>query len=305
MRISLDALEVLDAIERNGSFAAAAVELHRVPSAMTYQIQKLEQDLDALLFDRRGHRAVLTAAGRELLAEGRILLRAAGDLEHRIRRIATGWEPELRIAVDTIVPFAAILPLIDRFDQYCTEKAATHTRLRLTNEVLGGPWDALVAGRADVAIGAPGEPPTGHRIRTRLLAEVEMVFAVSPRHSLASATEPIADATLQQHRIVAIADTSRVSPPRTIGLIEGQDTLTVPDMPGKLAAQIAGLGCGWLPRFLVSPLVATEALQIKRVDEPRAAVPVHIAWITDRPGKALAWWLKALDDGRWAAMLTR
>ena len=62
----------------------------------------------------RASSPVLTAAGRELLAEGRMLLRAAGDLEHRIRRIATGWEPELRIAVDTIVPFAAILPLIDQ-----------------------------------------------------------------------------------------------------------------------------------------------------------------------------------------------
>ena len=76
MRLSLDALLVLDAIDRKGSFAAAAVELHRVPSAITYTVQKLEEDLDVLLFDRRGHRAKLTAAGRELLDEGRHLLRA-------------------------------------------------------------------------------------------------------------------------------------------------------------------------------------------------------------------------------------
>ena len=42
MRISIDALLVLDAIERKGSFAAAAHELHRVPSALTYSVQKLE-----------------------------------------------------------------------------------------------------------------------------------------------------------------------------------------------------------------------------------------------------------------------
>jgi len=64
MRLTLDALTVLDAIDRKGSFAAAAEELHRVPSAMTYAVQKLEEDLDALLFDRRGHRAQLTEAGR-------------------------------------------------------------------------------------------------------------------------------------------------------------------------------------------------------------------------------------------------
>jgi DNA-binding transcriptional LysR family regulator len=39
MRLSLDALLVIDAIDRKGSFAAAAHELHRVPSAVTYTVQ--------------------------------------------------------------------------------------------------------------------------------------------------------------------------------------------------------------------------------------------------------------------------
>ena len=84
MRLTLDALLVLDAIERKGSFAAAAHELHRVPSAVTYTVHKLEQDLDVPLFDRRGHRAKLTTAGRELLDEGSHLLRAAGEIEARV-----------------------------------------------------------------------------------------------------------------------------------------------------------------------------------------------------------------------------
>ena len=304
MKLSLDALSVLDTIDRKGSFAAAAEELHRVPSAITYQVQKLEQDLDALLFDRRGHRAKLTPAGRELLAQGRPLLQAAGELEHRIRRIATGWEPELRIAVDTIIPFKALYPLLDRFYRDCGGNGE-HTRLRLLNEVLGGTWDALLDARADLAIGAPGDAPSGSHLRVRRLGELETVFAVAPRHPLAKAREPIADATLREHRIVVIADSSRVGPPRTIGLLDGQDTLTVSDMPAKLAAQIAGLGCGSLPRFLAAPAAASGQLVIKRLAEPRPAMPVHFAWRAERPGRALAWWLKALDDGRWAALLAR
>ena len=42
--LSLDALAVLDAIDRRGSFAAAAVELDRVPSAITYTVRRLEED---------------------------------------------------------------------------------------------------------------------------------------------------------------------------------------------------------------------------------------------------------------------
>ena len=70
-KITLEALEILDAIERKGSFAAAAESLFRVPSAITYSIRKLEEDLEVALFNRSGHRATLTEAGQELLQEGR------------------------------------------------------------------------------------------------------------------------------------------------------------------------------------------------------------------------------------------
>ena len=65
MSLTLESIEVLDAIARRGSFAQAALELGRVPSALTYTVRRLEEDLDVLLFDRRGHRAKLTPAGSE------------------------------------------------------------------------------------------------------------------------------------------------------------------------------------------------------------------------------------------------
>src|SRR4029078_10885130 len=81
MRLSLDALAVLDAIDRRGSFAAAALELDHVPSAITYTVRRMEEDLDLLLFDRRGHRAQFTPAGRRLPAGAPILFAAAGGNE--------------------------------------------------------------------------------------------------------------------------------------------------------------------------------------------------------------------------------
>ena len=63
---------------------AAADELHRVRSAVTYTIQKLEQDLDVTLFDRIGHRAKLTASGEALLNEGKNLLRMVADLDAQL-----------------------------------------------------------------------------------------------------------------------------------------------------------------------------------------------------------------------------
>jgi DNA-binding transcriptional LysR family regulator len=298
MGISLEALVVIDAIDRRGSFAAAAEELHRVPSALTYQVQKLEQDLDVLLFDRRGHRAVLTEPGRALLEDGRALLRAAGELEMRVKRLATGWETDLRIAVDNIIDAAALLPLVERF-----YAEAPGTRLRIGYEVLGGTWDALIEGRADLAVGASGDPPPGGGYAVRPMGRKAFVFAIAPDHPLARLPEPLAVETIQAHRAVAVGDTSRRLPPRSVGLLSGQDVLAVPDIRAKVAAHVAGLGCGWLPDHAAAPEVAAGRLVIKAVDEPPPRSEVVLAWRTDHGAKALQWMVKHLDTPEWRARL--
>src|SRR4030095_1000427 len=113
MTLTLEALQLVDAIARRGSFAGAAQELGRVPSAVTYAVRRLEDDLDVLLFDRRGYRAQLTPAGQELLREGRHLLAAADELAERVRRVASGWEQELTLALDNVIPVPRMLPRPD------------------------------------------------------------------------------------------------------------------------------------------------------------------------------------------------
>jgi DNA-binding transcriptional LysR family regulator len=294
MRLTLDALLVLDAIDRKGSFAAAAHELHRVPSAVTYTVHKLEQDLDVLLFDRRGHRAKLTAAGRELLNEGRHLLRAAGEIEARVKRVATGWEAELRVAYDGLLPAAAMLKLAQDFYAQTAD-----TRLRFTAEVLGGCWDALVSGRADLAIGASGEGPSGGGYQTRPLGEIDWVFAVAPAHPLATAAEPLTRSDILAHRAVVVADSSRNLPPRTTGLLSGQDTLTIADAAAKLEAQAMGLGVGYLPQCLATAAATRGDLVIKQTEEPKISQMLFIAWRTAHRGKALKWFVDQVFVPGW------
>ncbi|MGZ5032887.1 MAG: LysR family transcriptional regulator [Usitatibacter sp.] len=291
MRLTLDAIQVLDAIDRKGSFASAANELHRVPSAITYSVQQIEEGLGVELFDRRGHRAVLTDAGRELLAEGRNLLRAAADLECRVQQVAKGWESELRIAVDTVIGVEKLYRVIGEF--YAGNGG---TRLRLSHEVLGGPWDALASGRADLAIGASGEAPSGRNFATRVLGRVEMLLVAAPFHPIANEPQPLTDAVIQRHRAVSVADTSRLLPPRTIGLISGQDTLTVPSMEAKAAAHVAGLGVGFLPRWIAEREAQAGRLRILAVEPARHAIDMLIAWRPGQEGKALKWFVKRLED---------
>jgi DNA-binding transcriptional LysR family regulator len=300
MRLSLDALQVLDAIARKGSFAAAAHELHRVPSAITYTVQQLEQALGVLLFDRSKHRASLTSAGQELLNEGRQLLRAASELEERILQVASGWETELRIAVDTILGAEAMFPLVRDF--YAAHTAASAkdratTRIKLSEEVLGGNWDALVTGRADLIVGASGEIPPGGGFATLPLIRIAFAFVAAPGHAITREPLPLGDATILKYRAVSVADSSRNLPPRTSGLLSGQEVLTVPTMRAKVAAHVAGIGVGYLPAHLAEAEVKQKRLVILPVAIPKDEGRLCIAWRASRTGKALRWFVKRLEKG--------
>ncbi len=298
MKLTLDGLEVLDAIDRRGSFAAAAEELHRVPSAITYSVQQMEESLDVALFDRRGHRAKLTAAGRELLEEGRHLLSAAAELECRVRQVANGWEAELRVAVDTLIGMEKLFGIVTEF--YAGNSG---TRLRFLHEVLGGTWDALASGRADLAIGASGDAPAGAAYAARALGKVEMALVAAPFHPLARSKQPVTEAALLQHRAVSIADTSRLLPPRTLGLLSGQDVLTVASLDAKVAAHVAGLGVGWLPRWIAEREAWAGRLVILEPEATRPAAEIVVAWRPAASGKAAKWFVKRLEDPLVAASL--
>lgn len=287
MPISLDALQVLDAIARNGSFAAAAAELARVPSAITYTVRKLEQELGVRLFDRSGYRAEPTPAGEELVRTGRQLLRAATELEGRVRLVSSGWESELAIVYSEFIELESLLPLLGEF-----YAGAYGTRIRLAAETGEGAWDALRSGRADLAIGAVGALPSGSGIAARQIGTGQSVFVCSPEHRAASLPEPISADSLQGERFVELAGAWRGSSPLP------PEVLLVSSLQLKLAAQEAGLGVGYLPLPVAQTAADAGRLVIKAVDPAPEAVPLLVAWRTDRAGKTLRWFTGRLADRR-------
>ncbi|MDD2884236.1 MAG: LysR family transcriptional regulator [Dechloromonas sp.] len=295
MKISLELLQIIDTIDRQGSFSAAALALHRVPSALSHAVAKLESELGTPLFTRQGRRALLNPAGQALLDDGRHLLRAARELERRVQRIGSGWEAELRIAIDAALPSERLYPLLADF-----YASAPPTQIRLSSEVLSGTWDALLTDRADLVIGAPGERPPRSGIASRPLGQVSLSFVIAPSHPLANWPGPIPNEELARHRAVVIADTARELNARTIGLQDGQAALRVPDMYAKLSAQVAGLGIGHLPHWLAAPDLARGRLVECTLCEPPPALPCHIGWRTRQMGSALQWFIDALAQPPWS-----
>jgi DNA-binding transcriptional LysR family regulator len=73
--LELDLLQTLVAIVESGSFASAALRIHRTQSAVSMQMRRLELIAGKPIFDRDGRRARLTPAGETLLAYARRILK--------------------------------------------------------------------------------------------------------------------------------------------------------------------------------------------------------------------------------------
>ncbi|MDY0107600.1 MAG: LysR family transcriptional regulator [Giesbergeria sp.] len=285
-------LAMLQVIAEAGSFAAAARHLGLVPSALTYRVRQIEDALDVLLFDRSARQARPTEAGAELLREGARLLRDVDAVAHRVRRVATGWEPQLTISVDGVVSPHTMLELVEAF-----YALAPPTRLKLCDGIMSGTLEALTSGRADLAIGVSAASTNVAGLQQAPLGDLLFIYVVAPHHPLASAPEPITDATLLEHRAVAVADSAQRNG-MTMGLLGGQDVLTVDTMQAKVQVQLRGLGGGFLPEPMVRPYVEAGHLVARKVARPERSIRTHYAWGGPgftAPGQALQWWLNQLQ----------
>jgi DNA-binding transcriptional LysR family regulator len=265
-----------------------------VPSALTYRVRQIEDALDVLLFDRSSRQAKLTEAGHELLREGARLLTEIDAVANRVKRVATGWESQLTIAVDTIISKPTMMELCESFFSL-----SPPTRIRLRDETLSGTLQALTSGQADLAIGVPPDAANTTGIHGKPLGTSTFVYAVAPHHPLASAPEPLSDETIQKHRAVAVADSVQRGGGVTFGLLGGQDVFTVASMHAKLDAQLRGLGGGYLPRDMACSYIETGRLVVKKTERPYRQVSISYAWRGGKAsaqGRALQWWLTQLES---------
>ena len=282
--IPLEALQTIDSIDRKGSFSAAAEELNRVPSAITYTIKKLEQQIDIKLFDRTKQRATLTPTGQLILERGRGILLQVQQLEEQAKQAHSGWEKQLRIVIDTILPCEPFWPLIKEL-----QEQQPWLDIQIMDEALSGSWEALMNDRADLVVGASGdEPPGGHWQRT-CLGHIQARLCCSPHHPASQLTKPITYEQVNKFTHIVISDSARQLTRRNVGLMGIQQTLAVSNLQQKLSALIHGMGISHLPTHLANAMVQSKALIILDTEEQQTPQPFYMSWSKKNSGKANQW----------------
>jgi DNA-binding transcriptional LysR family regulator len=290
--ITIDTLEIIDAIERRGSFAKAAEELNKVPSALSYSVQKLEEQLGITLFQRQGRRSVLTPAGQFILEEGRKILRATIELKDKAKEVATGWEPKLRIALESVLDYSKFFTVLAEFLE---EQPGLEVDIR--ESILNGGWEALEKNHVDLIVGAPGPVPLQKGYRAIPFWQSELVMVIASHHPQAKKATQTKQlkALLPNLRRIITHDTSAENIERNAGLsLTGNKLLYVQTIDQKVEAITAGLGVGFLPQHRIQHLLNNKTLL--PINLPSDDHENFMAWKISNKGKALNALTKRLMD---------
>lgn len=286
--LSLDQLRILVTIADTGSFSAAARKLDRAQSAISQSIATLEAVQGVTLFDRGGHRPVLTEVGRVLLAQARSVLSSAARFEAVAAGHREGLEAELAIAIDPLVPSA---PLIESLRAL----HATYPNLPLSfsTEGLGGALRRLRSGAADLAVCLllPNVPDD---VRATPLTRAEMVAVVASGHPLTLLGRPAEPSDLEQYAQLVLSDPVNRDGPN-YGLT-GSAPWRFVDLARRVDFLLAGLGWCRMPMHLVRDHI--KAGRVERLElasdtrGPDTPLTIYAAHMSDRvPGPAGRWLL--------------
>lgn len=261
--VSLRDLALVQAVHRLGGFTAAARAMHISPSGLSHQIQKVEQALDVVLFERGGRSILPTAAGQRLLAQIDQVLAAAEDLQHTAHNSAAAFGGELRLGVlSTLGPY--LLPhLIEPFPQ-----TFPGTRLSLSEGKPRGLLRRLHEGELDAVLAQPAQTPPGVAMQPLFFEPYDVLMHKS--HALAQRASV---------RLEELDDNAILMAESHGNDSDQDDDERIQDVSLESLAALVALRGGYtlVPSLARQRLASIADVQLARIEEIDAGPGRHIA----------------------------
>ena len=292
--LTLDQFAVFATVVAEGSFAAAARRMNRAQSAITYAIQKLEEQSGVQLFDRSAYRPALTEAGRALLPRARRILDEVNDFRLQAAAVTQGVEAELSLVIDAFAP-DFLAPALKDFNE-----TFPMVQLRLAVEYFQATAQALEDGWADLALMSASQPLTPNLERIQC-DEIELLAVAAPEHPLAQVKGRLSPERMRDHLQLVLSARAEVRDRRDYG-VHAVRRWRVADMNLRYLLLRAGIGWCSMPRRLVADdlaagrLVELKPLRWEGADRmPR--FPLVIAHRRDKAlGPAARWLIARLSS---------
>ncbi|KHA59867.1 transcriptional regulator [Vibrio variabilis] len=287
---SQSSLELVDTVARLESFTAAAEVLHKVPSAISYSIRQIEQELDVVLFKRLPRKVELTPAGELFLTQARTMLRQMEEVKAQTRRVAQGWKKTLKLTLDNVVKLERLKPLIEDFYQ-----TFPNAELQINMEVFNGSWEAISQGRADIVVGATSAIPVGGDFEVKAMGLLDWAFVMSSSHACVK-QQHLTEEFVSQFPAICLDDTSSVLPKRHTVHYPKQRRLLLPNWYSAIECLKHGVGVGYMPRHIAQPLITEGVLVEKILPEDKPLSHCCLVWRKDENHKMIQWMVDYLGS---------
>lgn len=247
-RTDLSQWAVLRTVIETGSFARAAEKLNRSQSSISYAVARLQEAMGVEILRQDGRKAILTAEGRQLLADAIPLIDDLIRIEQRGQLMARGEEAIIRLLVDAIYPKAILFEVLAQF-----QTRFPHTGVVL-QEVVRRPADGE-AQPFDLAI-LLWDKSMG---LARRLLDIEMLAVAAAGHPLHQRGKALSYAALARFPGLVIEGPLPSLTNPAAGEVNGLQW-RVNTVEAALATVRQGLCHGWLPRHVIADDIASGTL---------------------------------------------
>lgn len=280
LRFDLSDLQAMVAVVEQGGFRAAALTLNLSQPALSRRVAKLEQALDAKLFERTTRRVSLTLVGREFFDKAVEILNGVEASLHNISGISLRHYGEVAVACVPSVAHHMLPPVLRRFhDEF------PKIRIRVIDEGSAEVLSHVLRGGCDFGVNFLGGQEPG--IDFEPILRERFVLACPPDHPLARKRTVDWD-DIGAHPYMTVAQTSgnrllldrarRPADQRVPGFIEVQHVSTLLEMVK------AGLGVAVVPQLAMHDGDGLRAVPLKNQNLHRTLGVIRRAGHVLSPG---------------------
>jgi DNA-binding transcriptional LysR family regulator len=290
-------LESFVAVAEELHFGAAAERLNMTQPPLSRQIQLLEKELHAQLFDRTSRRVELTAAGRTLLPSARQILDLSIKTQLDVQRVATGDAGAVTIGYTAIAGQSALPRLLRR-----SASEQPGVSLLLRELVSTDQMDGLVKGTVDIGLLRPIVARPG--IKYRPVMQDRLVIALPAESPLLEEGESLPLQALSGEPLMMYSTSeARYFHDLVLRLFasagaEPRITQYASQVPALLAFVEAGLGVTLVPastRAFSPPGVRFREIEGSHGTQTLNRVDLEVAWNENNTNPAVLKLLSLLD----------
>ena len=276
--MEMQQLRYVVAVARTGTFSRAAAQCRVSQPSLSQQIQKLEDELDERLFDRRKRATKLTAHGEmflhravRILAEVDAAKREAADARDLLRGTLTVG------VLPTIAPY--LLPDVmrqftERFPgvEIVVQEDTTARLLKLAHEY-------------EIDFALASQPIQDERLQVKELFAEELLLALPPGHPL-TRKRTVAFADLDGERLIVMKEGHCLGG-QVLGFCERRDLKPKISFRSAQLETVQALVCAGLGLSLIPAMAAQrkreDLPEYRSLQAPRPERTIVALWPKHRP----------------------